>query len=60
MWLQGIRFKECIVGSNYIFSSDVVVEIITFQPGEGGKAKPYQVKQVRAETNIIDSKMEKQ
>jgi predicted RNA binding protein YcfA (HicA-like mRNA interferase family) len=46
-WLQRIGFLERIVGSHHIFSNDAVVEIINLQPGEGGNAKPYQVKQVR-------------
>jgi hypothetical protein len=34
-------------GSHHIFARDGVVEILNLQP-KGGKAKPYQVKQVRA------------
>ena len=34
-------------GSHRIFYKEGVVEILNLQPGEGGKAKPYQVKQVR-------------
>lgn len=34
-------------GSHTIFSKPGVEEIINLQPKTGGKAKPYQVKQVR-------------
>ena len=34
-------------GSHHIFIRDGVAEILNLQP-KGGKAKPYQVKQVRA------------
>lgn len=32
--------------SHVIFTRPQVLEIINLQPGEGGKAKPYQVRQV--------------
>jgi predicted RNA binding protein YcfA (HicA-like mRNA interferase family) len=34
-------------GSHMIFTRIGVIEIINLQPGKNGKAKPYQVKQVR-------------
>ena len=34
-------------GSHRIFARDGVEEIIDLQPAGGGKAKPYQVRQVR-------------
>ncbi len=40
-------FSERIRGDHHIFSKEHVFEIINLQPSEGGKAKPYQVKQVR-------------
>lgn len=39
-----------IKGDHYIFTKGGVMEIINLQPLRDGKAKPYQVKQVR---NII-------
>jgi len=42
-------FQERIRGSHHVFFKDRVKEILNLQP-KGGKAKPYQVKQVR---NII-------
>jgi len=39
-------FNERIKGDHYIFYRKDVTEIINIQP-KGGKAKPYQVKQVR-------------
>jgi hypothetical protein len=42
-------FKERIRGSHYIFTREGVEEILNLQP-KVGKAKPYQVKQVR---NVI-------
>lgn len=44
-----LSFKERIKGSHHIFYRDDIQEIINIQP-KGGKAKAYQVKQVR---NII-------
>ena len=50
---QGVRdllhqfgFRERIRGDHHIFTKTRVEEIINLQP-KGGKAKPYQVKQVR-------------
>lgn len=34
-------------GSHYIFSHDGIPEILNLQPRGGGRAKPYQVRQVR-------------
>ena len=45
--LRGLGFAERIRGDHYIFSRADVVEIINVQPLRGGKAKSYQVKQVR-------------
>ncbi|SFT88511.1 hypothetical protein SAMN04489724_2554 [Algoriphagus locisalis] len=39
-------FEERIKGSHHIFSKSQVEEILNIQE-KGGKAKPYQVKQVR-------------
>lgn len=40
-------FTERIRGSHHIYARQGVEEILNLQPAEGGKAKPYQVKQVR-------------
>lgn len=48
--LSTLEFRERIKGDHFIFSKDGVLEIINLQP-LGGKAKAYQVKQVR---NLID------
>lgn len=45
--LMAMGFDERIKGSHHIFSREGVVEIIDLQPLPDGKAKPYQVKQVR-------------
>lgn len=45
--LEKLGFDERIKGSHHIFSKADVEEILNLQPREGGKAKPYQVKQVR-------------
>jgi predicted RNA binding protein YcfA (HicA-like mRNA interferase family) len=42
-----LGFENRIKGSHHIFSKDDVEEIINLQP-KSGKAKPYQVKQVRS------------
>lgn len=45
--LTSLGFAERIKGSHYIFTRENVEEILNLQPLPGGKAKPYQVKQVR-------------
>jgi hypothetical protein len=40
-------FKERIRGSHYVFWKEGITEIINLQSNGGGKAKAYQVKQVR-------------
>jgi hypothetical protein len=47
MWLG---FRERIKGSHHIFGKERVLEILNLQPLPSGKAKAYQVKQVR---NVI-------
>ncbi|MDO8294521.1 MAG: type II toxin-antitoxin system HicA family toxin [Gallionella sp.] len=45
--LQGMGFEKRIKGSHHLFCKDGIEEIINIQPA-GNKAKPYQIKQVRA------------
>jgi len=40
-------FNERIRGDHYIYTQDNIREIINIQPLGNGKAKPYQVKQIR-------------
>ena len=44
--LYRLDFKERIRGDHHILSKQGISEIINIQPKEG-KAKPYQVKQIR-------------
>lgn len=44
--LESLGFEKRIKGSHHVFSKEGVEEIINIQP-TGGKAKPYQIKQVR-------------
>jgi hypothetical protein len=44
--LRHLGFAERIRGGHHIFTRDGVAEILNLQP-KGGKAKPYQVRQVR-------------
>jgi hypothetical protein len=44
--LYRLNFKERIRGDHHILSKQGISEIINIQPKEG-KAKPYQVKQIR-------------
>ena len=44
--LKSLGFDERVKGEHHIFTRDGVAEILNLQP-RGGKAKPYQVKQVR-------------
>ena len=45
--LNDLGFSERIKGDHYIFYKDGIEEIINLQPLRDGKAKAYQVKQVR-------------
>ena len=45
--LLSLGFAQRIRGDHHIFTRDGVTEIINIQPA-GAKAKPYQVRQVRA------------
>jgi predicted RNA binding protein YcfA (HicA-like mRNA interferase family) len=47
--LVNLGFEKRIQGSHHIFSKEGIEDILNLQPKQG-KAKPYQVKQVR---NII-------
>jgi hypothetical protein len=40
-------FSERIRGDHHIFTKEHIFEIINLQPLKGGKAKSYQVKQIR-------------
>ncbi|MDB9312486.1 type II toxin-antitoxin system HicA family toxin [Spirulina sp. CS-785/01] len=46
--LRKLGFDERIRGSHHIFTKDNIEEILNLQPKKDSKAKPYQVKQVRA------------
>ena len=48
--LRWLDFRERINGSHHIFGRPGVMEILNLQPLPSGKAKAYQVKQVR---NVI-------
>ena len=43
-----LSFGERIKGSHYIFFKEGVAEIINLQPLKDGKARTYQVRQVRS------------
>ncbi len=45
--LRAFGFEERIRGSHHIFTKEGVEEILNMQPKSAGRAKPYQVKQVR-------------
>jgi hypothetical protein len=45
--LLNYDFSERIRGDHYIFTKEHIYEIINLQPLKDGKAKQYQVKQVR-------------
>jgi predicted RNA binding protein YcfA (HicA-like mRNA interferase family) len=44
--MRSLGFQERIRGSHYIYTKDGMEEILNIQ-SKGGKAKPYQVKQLR-------------
>lgn len=45
--LNRLGFQCRIKGDHFIYTKTGVDEIINIQPRHGGRAKPYQVKQVR-------------
>jgi len=45
--LIALEFTQRIRGSHHLFSRQDIPEILNLQPGSGGQAKPYQVRQVR-------------
>ena len=45
--LVRLEFTERVKGDHHIFTKSGVREILNLQPRQDGKAKPYQVKQVR-------------
>lgn len=45
--ILSLGFKERIKGDHYIYSKTGIIEIVNIQPLNDGKAKPYQVKQIR-------------
>jgi len=45
--VQALGFDERVKGDHHIFSRTGIPEIINLQPLRNGKAKAYQVKQVR-------------
>jgi hypothetical protein len=53
--LLGLGFKKRVKGDHYIFTRHDILEIINLQPLKDGKAKAYQVKQVR--NIILESKL---
>jgi hypothetical protein len=45
--LRHLGFAERVRGGHHIFTRDGVAEILNLQKAASGKAKPYQVRQVR-------------
>jgi hypothetical protein len=45
--LRALGFAQRVKGGHFIYTKIGVTEIINIQVGSRGKAKPYQVKQVR-------------
>lgn len=45
--LFSLGFDERIKGSHHIFAKTSIIEIVNIQPLGNGKAKAYQVKQIR-------------
>jgi hypothetical protein len=45
--LNGLGFSVRIKGDDHIFYKEGIEEIINLQPLSGGKAKAYQVRQIR-------------
>ena len=45
--ILSLGFTERIKGDHFIYSKTGITEIVNIQPLNNGKAKPYQVKQIR-------------
>ena len=45
--LKTLEFKERVKGDHHIFTKNGIEEIINIQPRNDGKAKAYQIKQIR-------------
>ena len=45
---MSLGFDERVKGDHHIFSKADITEIMNLQPLKGGKAKAYQIKQVRS------------
>jgi predicted RNA binding protein YcfA (HicA-like mRNA interferase family) len=45
--MRYLGFKERTKGSHHIYNKTGVIHILNLQPRPDGKAKPYQVRQVR-------------
>ena len=45
--LRALGFKETIKGSHHKFVRENIEELLNLQRTEGGKCKPYQVRQMR-------------
>mgnify|MGYP001046823719 CR=1 FL=1 len=45
--ILNLGFDERIKGDHHIFAKDAITEIINIQPLKDGRAKVYQVKQIR-------------
>ncbi len=45
--MRNLEFEERTKGNHHIFTKGDVVDIINIQPLKDGKAKAYQVKQIR-------------
>jgi len=48
--LIDLAFEQRVKDNHHIFTKEDILEILNLQPLKDGKAKPYQVKQIR---NII-------
>jgi len=53
--LLDLGFQKRVKGGHYIFTRHDILQIINLQPLKDGKAKAYQVKQVR--NIILESKL---
>lgn len=45
--LISLNFEERVSGSHHVFRRDDIAELINIQEAQGGKVKPYQVRQIR-------------
>lgn len=51
--LRDLGFRERITGSHHVFGGAGISRPLNLQPADGGKCKPYELRQVRRELGSL-------